>query len=204
MKKGDRTRLRLLECAAELVASHGSNHLTVRALAARAEVSPGSVTRYFPKVDQVFPAVIDYVFARYFEELPDNVKLATGEARLVGNARFGFQHWTSTHAHHHICIMHAYAYVSSNKAIARILHQMVWGSVERSGVYTRQMVEERGLTATDRQIDLFAHMYMQLLQGGLEHCMLIDTKAERRAYADKFLEVLQARIEEFLSGLNAN
>lgn len=198
MKKGEKTRIRLLECAAKIIARYGSGQLTVRLLAEHAGVSPGLINRYFPKAEEIYTEVVSYIFSRYYVEIPPTLIQARGEARLIASAQYGLQHYVFDNFHYNLCLTHAYVHARGNKTVGAILHQMVWGSVDRVKGHVRDMLDDHGLVATEKQIALFGFMYMQLLEGGLQHCTLLKTKKERRDYADQFVEVLQERIDEFL------
>lgn len=190
--------MRLLECASFVIADEGSSGLTIRSFATRAKVSPGLITRYFPRVDEIYPQVIAYIFENYFRVVPPELAAKTGRARLVGSMEFSFQYFAFDNIHHTLCINHAYIYARNNKQVGQILHQAVFGSVGRLRERTQKMLSEAGLSASDKEIDLFAHFVMQILDGALMHVTLLP-KNERKEFAEKFFESFNARIDDFLA-----
>ncbi|WP_319446782.1 MULTISPECIES: TetR/AcrR family transcriptional regulator [unclassified Mycobacterium] len=56
-----RTRLALIDAAVDLCLRRGYEHTTVEQIAAAADVSPRTFSRYFPSKDAVFVAVLDDV-----------------------------------------------------------------------------------------------------------------------------------------------
>jgi AcrR family transcriptional regulator len=70
--RGREARARLYEVAVELIAERGYEATTLRAIAARAKVSPGLLYRYFPSKSAVVLELYDRLSTRYAEsaELP--------------------------------------------------------------------------------------------------------------------------------------
>jgi AcrR family transcriptional regulator len=62
----------LLQAAVDVIAEHGTHEVTVRAVAERAQVSPGTVTYHFESADELLVAGLEYGAgrtARMLEEL---------------------------------------------------------------------------------------------------------------------------------------
>jgi AcrR family transcriptional regulator len=57
--KGDRTRARLIEVAKRLYQAHGSDHVTVRRIAAAAKMEAGSIYYHFSSRDEIMRAVLE-------------------------------------------------------------------------------------------------------------------------------------------------
>src|SRR5258705_979144 len=57
--KADRTRARLIEVAKRLYQEHGSDHVTVRRIAAAAKIEAGSIYYHFASRDEIMRAVLE-------------------------------------------------------------------------------------------------------------------------------------------------
>jgi AcrR family transcriptional regulator len=57
--KADRTRARLIEVAKRLYQEHGSDHVTVRRIAAAARIEAGSIYYHFSSRDEIIRAVLE-------------------------------------------------------------------------------------------------------------------------------------------------
>ncbi|SDP06210.1 DNA-binding transcriptional regulator, AcrR family [Nakamurella panacisegetis] len=58
-KRSDRTKAEILRAARELLAAHGYDRTTIRAVAAEAGIDPSMVMRYFVNKAQLFDAALD-------------------------------------------------------------------------------------------------------------------------------------------------
>lgn len=75
-RKKLRTRATLIETAAELCEKHGFDNTTVEQIAAAADVSPRTFSRYFPTKEAVFFAIVEEtadVIASLIETLPTDI-----------------------------------------------------------------------------------------------------------------------------------
>ena len=59
LTKADRTRARLIEVAKRLYQEHGSEHVTVRRIAAAAKIEAGSIYYHFSSRDEIMRAVLE-------------------------------------------------------------------------------------------------------------------------------------------------
>jgi AcrR family transcriptional regulator len=59
LTKADRTRARLIEVAKRLYQEHGSDHVTVRRIAAAAKIEAGSIYYHFSSRDEIMRAVLE-------------------------------------------------------------------------------------------------------------------------------------------------
>jgi AcrR family transcriptional regulator len=59
LTKADRTRARLIEVAKRLYQEHGSDHVTVRRIAAAAKIEAGSIYYHFRSRDEIMRAVLE-------------------------------------------------------------------------------------------------------------------------------------------------
>ena len=59
LTKADRTRARLIEVAKRLYQEHGSEHVTVRRIAAAAKIEAGSIYSHFSSRDEIMRAVLE-------------------------------------------------------------------------------------------------------------------------------------------------
>jgi AcrR family transcriptional regulator len=59
LTKADRTRARLIEVAKRLYQEHGSDHVTVRRIAAAARIEAGSIYYHFSSRDEIMRAVLE-------------------------------------------------------------------------------------------------------------------------------------------------
>ena len=57
--KADRTKARLIEVAKRLYQEHGSDHVTVRRIAAAAKIEAGSIYYHFSSRDEIMRAVLE-------------------------------------------------------------------------------------------------------------------------------------------------
>ena len=57
--KAGRTRARLIEVAKRLYQEHGSDHVTVRRIAAAARIEAGSIYYHFSSRDEIMRAVLE-------------------------------------------------------------------------------------------------------------------------------------------------
>jgi AcrR family transcriptional regulator len=64
-----RTRARILDSAAELVASHGVRGLVMATVARRAGVSRATLYNYFPDIEQVLEALVEAQVERFVHDL---------------------------------------------------------------------------------------------------------------------------------------
>lgn len=76
--KSDRTRAAIIAAAQEVFAAHGYERATVRDIAARADIDPAMIIRYFGSKDELFARV-----AVFDLKLPD---LRAGDSNRVGDA----------------------------------------------------------------------------------------------------------------------
>jgi len=59
LTKADRTRARLIQVAKRLYQEHGSDHVTVRRIAAAAKIEAGSIYYHFSSRDEIMRAVLE-------------------------------------------------------------------------------------------------------------------------------------------------
>lgn len=198
MKKGDRTRLRLLEVASLCIAERGLDHLTVRSFAVAAEVSPGVITRYFPRTELILPAVIQYIFAEIRNAVHPADPSVTGEERILHIVSENFRYFALEKNHHNLCLVHSYLYVGTNREIGEIHRSVIAGATERLEHHVRVMGEQHGLSLSDDRVSYFARSTMQQLEGGLIHCSFLSKRKERGEFAQRYLQDQRRRIREFL------
>jgi AcrR family transcriptional regulator len=59
----------ILEAALEVIARDGVGAVTVRSIAARADVSPGTITHHFPSIDELLVAALNHGSSRVINSL---------------------------------------------------------------------------------------------------------------------------------------
>lgn len=77
---------RLLDAAAQEVAENGLDALSIKAVAARADYTPGALYRYFPSKDALLAAVLGRALAEVAEDLT-TIAAADPLSRLVAQCR---------------------------------------------------------------------------------------------------------------------
>jgi len=73
-------RRKLIEATAQCLAEFGHAGTSVRAVAAKANVSPGLVAHHFKGIDELIVATYDHVGARIAETLTDAIEAAPADA----------------------------------------------------------------------------------------------------------------------------
>jgi len=102
--KADRTRARLIEVAKRLYKEHGSDHVTVRRIAAAARIEAGSIYYHFRSRDEIMRAVLesgidgarDEVMQAIAETGPDSSPLDRLRAALAAHLKYTLrEHYSS-------------------------------------------------------------------------------------------------------------
>jgi len=102
--KADRTRARLIEVAKRLYKEHGSDHVTVRRIAAAARIEAGSIYYHFRSRDEIMRAVLesgidgarDEVMQAIAETGPDSSPLQRLRAALAAHLKYTLrEHYSS-------------------------------------------------------------------------------------------------------------
>lgn len=143
LRKSDRTRAAILAAAEELFAELGYERTTVRDIAARAEIDPAMVIRYFGSKDALFAAV-----AVFDLKLPDVSRI---DRSRIGETlvRHFLKIWEGDEALSGLLVV--YRSAASNEAVATKLRSLfaaqVLPAIARAG--PRATAEQRaGLVAT--------------------------------------------------------
>jgi TetR/AcrR family transcriptional regulator, cholesterol catabolism regulator len=104
LTKADRTRARLIEVAKRLYQEHGSDHVTVRRIAAAAKIEAGSIYYHFRSRDEIMRAVLesgvggahDEVMQAIAETGPDSSPLQRLRAALGAHLKYTLrEHFSS-------------------------------------------------------------------------------------------------------------
>jgi len=104
LTKADRTRARLIEVAKRLYKEHGSDHVTVRRIAAAARIEAGSIYYHFRSRDEIMRAVLesgidgarDEVMQAIAETGPDSSPLDRLRAALAAHLKYTLrEHYSS-------------------------------------------------------------------------------------------------------------
>jgi len=104
LTKAERTRARLIEVAKRLYQEHGSDHVTVRRIAAAAKIEAGSIYYHFSSRDEIMRAVLesgvggarDEVMQAIAEAGEDSPPLARLRAALVAHLKYTLrEHFSS-------------------------------------------------------------------------------------------------------------
>ena len=102
--KADKTRARLIEVAKRLYKEHGSDHVTVRRIAAAARIEAGSIYYHFRSRDEIMRAVLesgidgarDEVMQAIAETGPDSSPLDRLRAALAAHLKYTLrEHYSS-------------------------------------------------------------------------------------------------------------
>src|SRR5215510_12094720 len=104
LTKADRTRARLIEVAKRLYKEHGSDHVTVRRIAAAARIEAGSIYYHFRSRDEIMRVVLesgidgarDEVMQAIAETGPDRSPLDRLRAALAAHLKYTLrEHYSS-------------------------------------------------------------------------------------------------------------
>ena len=104
LTKAERTRARLIEVAKRLYQEHGSEHVTVRRIAAAAKIEAGSIYYHFSSRDEIMRAVLesgvggarDEVMQAIAEAGEDSSPLVRLRAALVAHLKYTLrEHFSS-------------------------------------------------------------------------------------------------------------
>ena len=104
LTKADRTRARLIEVAKRLYQEYGSDHVTVRRIAAAAKIEAGSIYYHFRSRDEIMRAVLesgvfgarDEVMQAIAETGPDSSPLQKLRAALAAHLKYTLrEHFSS-------------------------------------------------------------------------------------------------------------
>lgn len=104
LTKAERTRARLIEVAKRLYQEHGSDHVTVRRIAAAAKIEAGSIYYHFSSRDEIMRAVLesgvggarDEVMQAIAEAGADSPPLVRLRAALVAHLKYTLrEHFSS-------------------------------------------------------------------------------------------------------------
>lgn len=202
MTKGQKTKLRLLELAARIIGDEGIENLTVRSLANKAAVSPGLITRYFPKVTDIFPEVVKHVFEEVKKGLPPGETTDPAEW-FVETARANFRFFVQENMHYNRCLFYAYIRAEFDRGAGLHFHQVVTSSILRGKIQAIRLAEKNGLKVDDEFASDFASAYLQRLDGAINHCCLLRTKKDRNEYIEVYLAAERRRVQQYLEYLRS-
>ncbi len=187
MKKGEITRLRLLESASRLIAAHGIERLTLRTLAEHADVSAGLITRYFSDFSGIFAEVVIYVFDQARAHLQKAPSQETAKEKLERVARQNFEFFAVQNPHYNKCLMLSYVYVGIHSGIRAKHIAMITEAIAAAGRLFKEMANDVGKEISDEEAAVFGRAFMQQLEGGLIHCSFLRSKAERKEFMKSYL-----------------
>lgn len=104
LTKADKTRARLIEVATRLFQEHGTDHVTVRRIAAAAKIEAGSIYYHFSSRDEILRAVLERgvggareeVMAAIAEAGADSSALVRLRAALGAHLKYTLRHHFSS------------------------------------------------------------------------------------------------------------
>jgi AcrR family transcriptional regulator len=171
-RKKSRTRATLIEVAAQLCVEHGYDNTTVEQIAAAADVSPRTFSRYFPTKETVVTAVTDELdgyIAEALERQPLDVTeydALLGASLEVLASRDGYE--TPGFRRMAVLIRIINGSTSFRASALALRHNVTYGST--MGVMARRMGVPLGDPAvalvTDTWAILFSHSFADLGQPG--------------------------------------
>lgn len=194
--KGDKTRRYLLEVTAQFYAQHGVNKVTVRALAAAARMSPGTITHYFPKISDLFPEVIKHIFEKGKIETRDQT-LRSSEEQLAFIVKMNFDFFVITNPHYYKCLLLSYYFIGVDQRITTIHKSSLEFTIRSVETLLRQTAAQRNMPQTD--LESMAKRIVERIEGGLLFCSFLTKTEERRQYAKHLLADHQMQLEEFFT-----
>lgn len=97
--KGERTRATILEAAARLFGQRGFDGTGIRDIEEEAGVNRGVVTYHFGNKDDIWKAVVDYLFTPYVDDLRSKSELILA-LEPAARRRFLIGHFVRTSARH--------------------------------------------------------------------------------------------------------
>lgn len=170
MKKGLRTRLRLLEEAAKLIAERGIDKLTIRALAKAAKVSPGTVSEHFNRMDDFLYLIIQYVLTASMAELvgpgvnPDKLEGARAKVQLLPleNLRL-----FNRHPYFYSCLALSYHSMKHDHRLATLHRQNYDRTVTQVQGFLVDLAKECRFRAPPQLTREFAIQIVYVVEAGL-------------------------------------
>nr|WP_314257960.1 TetR/AcrR family transcriptional regulator [uncultured Devosia sp.] len=159
------TRSRILIAAAEMLTEIPMSGLSVRAVAARANVSTGSVRHFFPSQRQLLDTVVAGLFTLSVDEDPIHDLTLSPEDRLLACLRFSLNHLGV--AEHARSNWHA-LYVSYAKDNLDQAQREQYLAIERVGInriasWIRTLLDEA--ICTDQEVERRAQFLATVMSG---------------------------------------
>lgn len=94
-----------------------------------------------------------------------------------------------------------YAYVHAKSEAGAYFLKIVLSSIANAKLKALQMGVEQGVEITDLEAQEFAAAYLQRLDGALNHCCLLSTRAARLEHSRAYQEAEARRIDQFIDVL---
>jgi AcrR family transcriptional regulator len=194
ISKGARTRQRILECAAELIAKKGLQAVTTRSLGKAARVSPGLISHHIPNMENLLFDVIQHIFA--ITDHPKSKSIPPdpmSELRALVRRNFGF---FENHTSYYHCLLLSYVHARFDRRFSTI-HTEQFAAVRNSIVlHLRELANKRNRAISQLEIEMAAQSIMEVIEGGLLFASLLGTDAI--AQSIRQVELLESLVERLI------
>jgi AcrR family transcriptional regulator len=197
MKKGEKTKDRLLEIAAKVISRIGLDQFTLRSFAKAAKVSPGHINYHFPVMSEVFPQVVGHVFS-VATPMVRKKQAGTALERLLHSLEQNFEFYIKKKSEYYRCIQLSYFYVSLNPRVADLNLGNLKESLSSIEKHLRTIASENGLQPNENIVAEFAQAIFEQLEGGLIYSTFFPKQEDRQRYIDKHLRAQHRQIQNFL------
>ncbi len=198
IKKGDRTRQFILKTAASLIAQKGLARVTARRLADSAELSLGTISHHFPKMEDLLYQVTDFLLNTGIAEL---LPRTTSHRSLPARnklSEFVQQNFTlfAGYPEYYYCISLAYTYARAESRFENLLNTAFEQSLQQLYGFFEELANEEGIIVSPELLNDYALWVAQATEGGLIFSVFLSHRKSKDL--NYHLRLLDRIVEQFI------
>jgi AcrR family transcriptional regulator len=194
VKKSELTAKRILEAAAQSIATVGIEKASITDIARRAGVSRALVAHYFPKKSELFPKVIQHIAQAGYRLVEQPRADLSPAERVMEVLRSNFEFWFA-HPEYFKCFFLFYYFASIDARYRQMNSGVTERAIARFEGLLKEHVADRKSGFADAAIRRWAESLHRELIGSVQQYFIVDQPGTMAEYQARALENFRLRLQ---------